>query len=101
MDIAWLTLVLISCVMFALVVMTFARTASRPNPELRRVVVDPSGEEWLSLDQVAALLELPSDEVLTLVANDSIPYFVLPRAPRNDPRGYWFSRAEIDAWVIG
>ncbi len=101
MDLAWLTLALISCVMFALVVMTFARSASRPNPEIRRVVVDPSGEQWLSLDQVAALLDLPPDEVLTLVANDSIPFFVLPRAGRHDPRAYWFSRAEIDAWVIG
>ncbi len=101
MDIARLTLVLISCVMFALVVMTFARSVSRPNRDIRRVVVDPAGDDWLSLDQVATLLELPPDEVLTLVANDSIPFFVLPRAPRDDPRGLRFRRDEIDAWVIG
>jgi hypothetical protein len=101
MDVAWLTLVLISCIMFALLVSTFARTVSRPNPEIRRVVESPHGEEWLSLDEVAQLLGLPPDEVLTLVANDSIPFFVLPRAQRNDPRAYWFSREEIDAWVIG
>ncbi len=101
MDFAQLTLVLISCVMFALVVSTFARTASRPNPEIRRVITDPSGEDWITIDQVAALLDLAPDEVLTLVANDSIPFFVSPGAPRNDPRAYWFSRTEIDAWIIG
>lgn len=101
MDFALLTLVLISCIMFVLLVSTFARSASRPNPELRRIVQDPGGDDWLSLDEVARLLDLPPDEVLTLVANDSIPFFVLPRAHRNDPNGYWFSRAEIDAWIIG
>ena len=101
MGIAQLTLVLISCIMFILLVSTFVRSASRPNPEIRRVVGDPSGDDWLSLDEVARRLDLPPDEVLTLVANDSIPCFVLPRAHRNDPSAYWFSRAEIDDWVIG
>ena len=101
MDIAELVLVLLSCVMFVLVVSTLARAGGRSSRKEARVVEDPSGEGWLTVDEVAALLETESDEILILVERGAIPYFVEPPSPFAEHSPYWFRRDEIDAWTVG
>ncbi len=101
MDIAQLVLVLISVVMLGLVVSTLARAGSRRAASSARIAVDVGGEGWMSVDEVAALLETGSDEIVNLVDRDAIPHFVGARRLASDPTTYWFRRDEIDDWVIG
>ncbi len=101
MDLAELVLALISCVMLVLVVSTLARAGSRRSAGSARVVHDLDGEGWMDVDEVAALLETDSDEIIHLVDRDAIPYFVGARRAGSSPTTYWFRRDEIDDWVIG
>jgi len=101
MDLAQLVLVFLSCVMFILVVSTLVRAGGRQSPKDARVVEDPGGEGWLTIDEVAALLETESDEILILVERGAIPFFVEPRSPRVAQTAYWFRRDEIEDWTVG
>ena len=93
--------ILIATVMFALVVSELARRFGPRRRQNVRVVVDPLGDEWLTLDQVAALLETTPGEILNLVERDAIPFYVDAVTPQHAPEAYRFKRDEIDAWVIG
>jgi hypothetical protein len=102
MDFARLILLAISCLMLILLVGALVRSAAtKPDPRQLRVVAQPEGEQWLSLDQLAELLETKPAELLALIERDSIPFFVEARASRAEPVAYWFRRDEIDDWVIG
>jgi hypothetical protein len=100
-DLAQLFLVLLSCVMFILVVTTLVRAGRGSSLKGARVVHDPGGEAWLTLDEVAELLETERDNVLDLVDRDSIPFFVDARSGRAAGTIYWFRRDEIDDWTVG
>ena len=93
--------ILIATVMFALVVSELARRFGPRRRQNVRVVVDPLGEEWLTLDQVAARLETTPGEILNLVERDAIPFYVDAVLDRREPGAYRFNREEIDDWVIG
>ena len=96
-----LLLALVACVMFILVARELARTYGPRRRQNVRVVVDPEGDEWLTLDEVAALLDSTQAQILNLIERDAIPFYVDAVTPQNDPSAYRFKRAEIDAWVIG
>jgi Helix-turn-helix domain len=98
---ARLILILISCLMFILVVREFARSVGTRRKQNIRVVIDPHGEEWLTLEEVAAHLETTPAEILNLIERDSIPFYVDAVLDRREPGAYRFKRAEIDDWVIG
>ncbi len=96
-----LILIPISCLMFILVVRELARAAGPRRRQNVRVVVDPGGQDWLTLDEVAAHLRTSPGEVLNLIERDAIPFYVDAVLQRSAPGAYRFSRAEIDDWVIG
>jgi len=96
-----LVLLLICCVMLILIVREFARTFGPHSKQNVRVVVDPTGEDWLTLPEVAALLDTTPAEILHLIERDSIPFYVDAVLDRRQPGAYRFKRAEIDDWVIG
>ena len=100
MDLAQLVLVFLSCVMFIAVVTTLVRAGRGSSRREARLVSDPGGEGWLSVEEVAELLETGPEEVLGLVDRGSIPYFVDARSGRS-VAAIWFRRDEIDGWVIG
>ena len=98
---ARLILILISCFMFILVVREFARSVGTRRRQNVRIVVDPAGEEWLTIDEVAAHLKTTRGEILNLIERDSIPFYVDAVLDRREPGAYRFNREEIDDWVIG
>ena len=98
---ARLILILISCSMFILVVREFARSVGTRRRQNVRIVVDPAGEEWLTIDEVAAHLKTTRGEILNLIERDSIPFYVDAVLDRREPGAYRFNREEIDDWVIG
>lgn len=101
MSVGGLIVILISCVMFILVVRELTRTFGPRRRQNVRVVVDPAGEDWMTLEQVADRLETTPSEILHLIERDAIPFYVDAVTPRTDPGGYRFRRDEIDDWVIG
>ncbi len=101
MDLAWLVLVLLSVAMFAAVVATLARAGRGSARRGARVAWEPGGEDWLTVEEVARLLETEPHEILDLVDRGAIPFFVDPRPNLPERAAYWFRRDEIDAWVVG
>jgi hypothetical protein len=99
--VAQLILLLIACLMLILVVREFARSVGTRRKQNVRVVVDPHGDEWLTLKEVAAHLETTPHEILELIERDSIPFYVDAVLDRREPGAYRFNREEIDDWVIG
>ena len=61
----------------------------------------PTGHEWLTVQQVATLLELPPSEVVELVDRDAIPFYLVRGGRLSEPEYLRFRRDEIDAWTIG
>ena len=98
---AELILLLISCLMLILLVREFARSVGIRRKQNVRVVVDPQGAEWMTIDEVAARLESTPGEILNLIERDAIPFYVDAVLERSTPGAYRFNRAEIDDWVIG
>lgn len=96
-----LILIFIACTMFIMVVREFARSVGTRRRQHVRVVVDPQGEEWMTLAEVAAHLQTTPGEVLNLIERESIPFYVDAVLDRRRPGAYRFNRAEIDDWVIG
>lgn len=87
--------------MFVAVVSTLVRAGRGSARRGARVVENPDGEGWLTVAEVAELLETDPDYILDLVDRDSIPFFVDGRSSRSASTVYVFRRDEIDAWVIG
>jgi prophage antirepressor-like protein len=79
----------------------FARSVGTRRKQNVRVVVDPQGEQWLTLAEVAARLETTPAEILNLIERGAIPFYVDAVLNRTEPGAYRFHRDEIDDWVIG
>jgi hypothetical protein len=95
-----LILALICCLMLILIVREFARTFGPRSRQNVRVVVDPQGDEWFTLAEVAAHLQTTPAEILNLIERDAIPFYVDAVLPRSSPGAYRFNRDEIDDWVV-
>jgi hypothetical protein len=91
----------VACIAMIIVVRVFATGLGQRSAREVRYVSDPWDEGWLSADEVAERLESSTDDVLRLVAEESIPYFVRRPGEPYDETTYWFRRDEIDAWIIG
>jgi hypothetical protein len=86
---------------FAATVFVVARAAADVQRGRPRSVADATGEEWLTVDQVAGLLDVSPTEVIDLAERDAIPYYLIAAGSRSRPEDYRFRRAEIEAWTIG
>lgn len=93
--------ILVACIMFALVARALVQAYGERPPENPRLAEDPDDPGWLSVDEVAGLLETGSADVMELVARNAIPLFVVTGVNRSNPAAYRFDRSEIDDWVIG
>jgi excisionase family DNA binding protein len=86
---------------FAATVLVLTGAGRRMQRSAARTVMEPFGDEWLTIGQVATLLEVPEDDVVGLVERDAIPFYVIAGGSRTQPADYRFRRDEIDAWTIG
>jgi excisionase family DNA binding protein len=86
---------------FAATVLVLTGAGRRIQRSPARTVMEPFGDEWLTVSQVASLLEVPEDDVVGLVERDAIPFYVIAGGSRTHPADYRFRRDEIDAWTIG
>lgn len=98
---AQLILLLVCCLMLALVAREFSRSFGPRRRQNVRVVMDPQGEEWMTLEEVASYLQSTPAEVRNLIERDAIPFYVDAVLPLSSPGAYRFKRSEIDDWVIG
>jgi excisionase family DNA binding protein len=86
---------------FAATVVVLASAGRRLQRSPTRTVMEPFGDEWLTIGQVATLLDVPEDDVAGLVERDAIPFYVVAGGSHTRPADYRFRRDEIDAWTIG
>jgi Helix-turn-helix domain len=86
---------------FAAVVLVLTGAGRRIQRTPARTVMEPFGDEWLTIGQVATLLDVPEHDVAGLVERDAIPFYVIAGGSRTHPADYRFRRDEIDAWTIG
>jgi excisionase family DNA binding protein len=86
---------------FAATVLVLTGAGRRMQRSPARTVMEPFGDEWLTVSQVASLLQVPEDDVVGLVERDAIPFYVIAGGSRTHPADYRFRRDEIDAWTIG
>jgi excisionase family DNA binding protein len=86
---------------FAATVVVLAGAGRRLQRSPARTVMEPFGDEWLTIGQVATLLDVPEDDVAGLVERDGIPFYVVAGGSHTRPADYRFRRDEIDAWTIG
>ena len=103
----------IAVVAFAATVFVLAGIGGRTRPQQPRTVLLPeerpegngttpaTGHEWLTVQQVATLLELPPSEVIELVDRDAIPFFLVRGGRLSEPEHLRFRRDEIEEWTIG
>ncbi len=93
--------ILVACIMFALLIRVLVQTYGERAPEKPRIAIDPESEYWLTLGEVAVLLETAEDDVMNLVERGGIPFYAVAGGNRSNPETYRFDRDEIDGWVIG
>jgi hypothetical protein len=86
---------------FAATIYVLVGAGGHTRPQQPRTVLLPEGEEWLTVEQVATLLEVAPSEVLDLVERDAIPFFLVRGGRLSEPEYLRFLRDEIDAWTIG
>jgi hypothetical protein len=86
---------------FAMTVLVLSGAGRHLGRAPARTAPDPEGEEWMTVGGLAALLDTPEADVMTLVDRDAVPYFIVPRGNRADPADYRFRRDEIEAWIVG
>ena len=92
----------IAVVAFAATVFVLAGIGGRTRPQQPRTVLLPEEDEgWLTVQQVATLLELPPSEVVDLVDRDAIPFFLVRGGRLSEPEYLRFKRDEIEEWTIG
>ena len=104
----------VAVVAFAATVYVLAGIGGRTHPQQPRTILLPDdegregngtppaeGHEWLTVQQVATLLELPPGEIVELVDRDAIPFFLVRGGRLSEPEYLRFRRDEIDAWTIG
>ena len=54
-------------------------------PEKPRIAIDPESEYWLTLGEVAVLLETAEDDVMNLVERGGIPFYAVAGGNRSNP----------------
>lgn len=104
----------IAVIAFAATVFVLANVGGRTRPREARTVLLPDsagpegngtppadGHEWLTVQEVATLLELPPSEVIELVERDAIPFWLVRGGRLSEPEHLRFRRDEIDEWTIG
>jgi excisionase family DNA binding protein len=103
----------VAVVAFAAVVYVLAGIGGRTHPQRPRTILlsehagegngtpPAGGEEWLTVQQVATLLELPPSEIVELVDRDAIPFYLVRGGRISEPEHLRFSRREIEDWTIG
>ena len=93
----------VAVVAFAATIYVLAGIGGRTHPHQPRTVLlpDPEDDGWLTVQQVATLLELPPSEVVELVDRDSIPFFLIRGGRLSEPEYLRFRRDEIEEWTIG
>jgi hypothetical protein len=84
-------------------VLTGALSGARRDPArvIPRAELDPGDENWMTIEQAAAHLEVRAAEIMALTERRAIPFFVIAGENRADPQAYRFRRDEIDEWTIG
>lgn len=91
----------IAVIAFAAVVIVLAGAGRRLERAPVRTVVEPEGEGWLTVEEVADELGVLPGDVASLAERDAIPFFVVAGGLRGRARDLRFRRDEIDAWTIG
>ena len=103
----------VAVIAFAATVFVLAGMGGRTRPQQPRTVLLPgegpegngtapaAGNEWLTVQQVATLLELPPSEIVELVDRDAIPFWLVRGGRLSEPEHLRFRRDEIDEWTIG
>ncbi|MGI9019949.1 MAG: helix-turn-helix domain-containing protein [Solirubrobacterales bacterium] len=93
----------VAVVAFAATVYVLAGIGGRTRPRQPRTVLfpDPEEEGWLTVQQVATVLELPPSEVVDLVDRDAIPFYLVRGGRLSEPQYLRFRRDEIEEWTIG
>ena len=86
---------------FVAVVLVFTGAFSGSRHDPVRIAADPEDERWMTIEEVARLLETDRADVAALVERRAVPFFVLPGGSTANPAHYRFRRDEIDAWTIG
>jgi excisionase family DNA binding protein len=86
---------------FAATVFVLAFALSNLQRGRPRSVEDTTGEGWMTVDEVAELLDVSPAEVVALAERDAIPYYLVSAGRPSDPRDLRFRRTEIEAWTIG
>ncbi len=103
----------VAVVAFAATIYVLAGIGGRTRPQQPRTILLPDegregngtppadGHEWLTVQEVATLLELPPSEVIELVDRDSIPFYLVRGGRLSEPEYLRFRRDEIEDWTIG
>jgi hypothetical protein len=91
----------IAVLAFAATVLVLTGAGRRLQRGPTRTIVDPVGEDWMTISQVAVMLDVPEADVTTLIDRDAIPHFLVSGGNPSHPGDYRFRRDEIDAWTIG
>jgi hypothetical protein len=91
----------IAVLAFAATVIVLTGAGRRLQRTPARTVMEPFGDEWLTVGEVATLLDVPEADVIGLVERDSIPFYVVAGGSRTQPGDCRFRRDEIGAWTIG
>jgi excisionase family DNA binding protein len=104
----------VAVIAFAAVIYVLVGIGGRTRPQNPRTVLLPDsggdggngttpaeGEEWLTVQQVATMLELPPSEIVELVDRDQIPFYLVRGGRLSEPQYLRFRRDEIEAWTIG
>ena len=92
----------IAVMAFAATVFVLAGAAGRVRGDYVRTVLLPEeGEEWMTLPEVAALLDVSTSEIGALVERGDIPFFLIRGGELSNPDYWRFKRDEIERWTIG
>lgn len=78
-----------------------ARWSGSPPHQGMRTVSDPSGPNWLTLDEAAERLGVAPKHLSVLVARNGIPFYVLSDGNSSNANDYRFRADELDAWAVG
>ena len=93
----------VAVIAFAATVFVLANVGGRTRAHQARTVLlpDPDDPSWMTVQQVATLLELPPSEVVELVDRDAIPFWLVSGGRLSEPEYLRFRRDEIEEWTIG
>ncbi len=93
----------VAVIAFAATIYVLVGVGGHTRPQQVRTVLlpDPEDDRWLTVQQVATLLELPPPEIVELVERDAIPFWLIRGGRLGEPGYLRFKRDEIESWTIG